>query len=721
MKKSVFIFIFILIIPFILFTQQKSSSVDDIRARVKLGRIDEAISMANDFLKRNKNNPDAYALMGELYMQKEGMDNLKQADFYLDKALTMNPRSVLGLVNYGKLKIHRNDYALAERFFKRALRIDPGAVGAYEGMMMLYEKERNPGVLNQLKMYMERGKISPDSNVDLQLMLAEIMIKQGEFQKAVTSLRALHEKYPDNPRVNLVLADLYFELKAFDSLSFYYLKGIENLKDKDELEKRYMDFYEIMSDQEIEEYKNLPLEKKGPYLAQFWKQNDINGATEVNERLIEHFHRVKYAKTFYRSPIPPFYDDRGRTYIKWGPPDKKFQQPMGTHVGSDLTRPTESWSYESIDRNLVFDFVEIGGIYKEVRDLSDAIVGGSNIMRADDPNLLKLAILYQERSTLSDYHYRVSSNASTDLEAFLNDFQQLTGSKEAAKHDAPPSVSNFEFTFEQMDIILSCAQFRGEEGKTRYELYYSVPADERFFSNDAGAEMAGILENKYVVRDSLANIVENVQEASEIKLPKGADLTNVRVNYQRNFVKEPGSYSFWIQVENKKANMGGISSLEPKPKDFKSNDLMVSDIQFSEKIEPSKETGVGVKNGLKIAPYPFGEVFKDRPINIYYEIYNLRLDPSNETSFQIEQTIRPMKEEEGLLEKGVKRLGDLFGEDDQDAVTTIYKRTGTAINDFEYITLDVSKVSNGKKTLAIRITDFVSGATAVVTKNFIVR
>ena len=91
------------------------------------------------------------------------------------------------------------------------------------------------------------------------------------------------------------------------------------------------------------------------------------------------------------------------------------------------------------------------------------------------------------------------------------------------------------------------------------------------------------------------------------------------------------------------------------------------------------------------------------------------------TSFQIEQTIMPMKEDKTLMEEGIKKLGDLFRSDDQDAVTSIYKRTGTSIHDVEYIVLDVSKVSDGKKTLAIRVTDLIAGTSAIVTKDFIVR
>ncbi|RKY83872.1 hypothetical protein DRQ09_09400 [candidate division KSB1 bacterium] len=725
MKIKIFVYVVLFLFPFSGITQKKELTIKEIRNIAEQVSIDEAIKKANTYIKTHKNEPSGYSLLAELYIEKGGFEYFKKAEVYLDRALRINPRFIDGLVNFGRLKILTKDYALAERFLKRALRLDPNNINAYKGMMELYQKERNPRVLEQLKMYLERGKLSADSSADIQLMLTRAMIKNGELDKAEKTLVNLKKKFPENPVVNLLLSDLYFEQDNFSEFSQYYLNGLENLKDKNELERRFLDMYEIMSDNEITEYKRLPLEKKGAYLVQFWKSVDVNGATEENERLIEHFKRLKIAKTIYRSPIPPYYDDRGRVYIKWGPPDSRYLKPMGTILGNELSRPTESWSYESINKNLVFDFVEKGGIYKEVRDLSEAIVGGGIITSAvmpdgsPNPNLLKLATLYSERSNLSSLHNRLGN--VTDWEVFFNDIQESNIIKETAKKEVPPSVSKYEFPFSPMNIAVSCAQFKGENGKTKIELYYAIFPEEQFFEDDTGTEIIGSLDNTFVIRDSLLNIIQKVDDKSEIRLKKGMDLKNVTANYQRNFLTSPGKHTFWIQVKSKRAHKGGIIKIEKNLRDFNTNRLMVSDIEFSEKIERADKPDVNVKNGLRISPYPFGEVYKDKPINIYYEIYNLRYDKNGNTNFQIEQTIKPMKENKTIVERGIKKIGDLLKGGQQEAITSIYRRTGNSINDFEYVILDVSKITNGKKTLSIKVTDLISGKSVETSKDFIVK
>jgi len=67
---------------------------------------------------------------------------------------------------------------------------------------------------------------------------------------------------------------------------------------------------------------------------------------------------------YYASHMKPGYDDRGKVYVKYGPPDSKFAAPVGssltvyaTQITDVLqTRPNESWAYTSVDRNLSFDF-----------------------------------------------------------------------------------------------------------------------------------------------------------------------------------------------------------------------------------------------------------------------------------------------------------------------------------------------------------------------------
>jgi len=71
----------------------------------------------------------------------------------------------------------------------------------------------------------------------------------------------------------------------------------------------------------------------------FWEQLDLTPAKLINERLIEHWKRIAYAKqNFGSDDDPPFFTDkRGVTYIKFGEPDSVHKGQLDLSPG-DINR-----------------------------------------------------------------------------------------------------------------------------------------------------------------------------------------------------------------------------------------------------------------------------------------------------------------------------------------------------------------------------------------------
>lgn len=92
-----------------------------------------------------------------------------------------------------------------------------------------------------------------------------------------------------------------------------------------------------------DKYKKL-LKKKsddlGIFIKDFWARQNIDPTTEYNERLIEHFERIQYAKKFYtknkNSVIGT--DDRGLIYLKYGSPHRGKSGQLGTNTGELFQR-----------------------------------------------------------------------------------------------------------------------------------------------------------------------------------------------------------------------------------------------------------------------------------------------------------------------------------------------------------------------------------------------
>ncbi len=65
----------------------------------------------------------------------------------------------------------------------------------------------------------------------------------------------------------------------------------------------------------------------------FWESRDPTPSTPRNERLLEHWERIAYARKHYTKTQTTVYgtDDRGLIYVKYGKPDKVFKGVLGAN------------------------------------------------------------------------------------------------------------------------------------------------------------------------------------------------------------------------------------------------------------------------------------------------------------------------------------------------------------------------------------------------------
>lgn len=109
----------------------------------------------------------------------------------------------------------------------------------------------------------------------------------------------------------------------------------------------------VFTEDEMDSFKELSMAEREDFLKEFWSGIDPTPGTAANEALVEHFRRVKHADLHFggagkRGALT----DRGRLYIKYGPPDdiqshySDFEFVQGTRQiegGSDPV-PTDPFS-----------------------------------------------------------------------------------------------------------------------------------------------------------------------------------------------------------------------------------------------------------------------------------------------------------------------------------------------------------------------------------------
>lgn len=143
-----------------------------------------------------------------------------------------------------------------------------------------------------------------------------------------------------------------FVLKGVDILAHYQWKDIVSALGY------------IFNNEELKVLKQAEENNKRELWKEFWKNRDPDESTPINEAEIEFLKRFDYVMKKFSVVTKGYKTDRGRVYIKYGPPDFIEDHPYewGTY-------PYQIWYYEGL--GLRFLFVDRGGIgeYELVQDI----------------------------------------------------------------------------------------------------------------------------------------------------------------------------------------------------------------------------------------------------------------------------------------------------------------------------------------------------------------
>jgi len=123
------------------------------------------------------------------------------------------------------------------------------------------------------------------------------------------------------------------------------------------LDTLYAPLIYLMTSDETGIYSSLTVEGKRTFLRRFWTKRDPSPGTPANELLAAFYARIGEANRRYReggaAEIPGWRTDRGRIFIKYGPPQEVMQRPQAGN-----TLPYEVWKYSS-GRLLKYVFMDL--------------------------------------------------------------------------------------------------------------------------------------------------------------------------------------------------------------------------------------------------------------------------------------------------------------------------------------------------------------------------
>lgn len=447
--------------------------------------------------------------------------------------------------------------------------------------------------------------------------------------------------------------------------------------DEETFKQDFENYFLLLLDSEQKKtYEALQsLDEKKTYIQTYWKASNPNPLFPENDWLLEFNRRVQYAKKHFRSPSFPYVDDRGRYYIKYGEPDRRFKD-FGGDVRLDdnfrisySTFPNETWSYENMQRNFVVYFVEDGVSYRQVRSLIEAVIDRGFMNQ--NMEYFIWGDMIKKRETISLALFRAAAYIrmhadprdpglnKPPIAALREKAEELFVDMKLAR-DKAPSAARDPFQAEnKLEFFDRVAQFRGPGGKTRIDVALLVPLEKNLINkvkksleDTLNVEFSGMLRDA-----NFDPVIENQSSSSlDIRLTAGEKLPNAVGTF--SLLAKPQNAELTLQVQEKQREKTGYNRRPFQIRDFSSRtELMLSDIQLNyrakndvqRKILPTSQHA-----DFLVSPYPDQEISKKKPPLVYFEIYNIQSAGIGE-SMQISYTITSMKENKASVSVSLSR------------------------------------------------------------------
>ena len=185
----------------------------------KIGRIKEAVTAAQDQVKRNPDDVDAHTLLGQVYLRSLGDMQGAQSGQMLQLAIAeyesisrLKPSDVETKLLLGQLYALNKDHVKAEAEFKDAQKIDANSEEVVLNMARLYSEEgdaqRAADTLSAVP--------AEDRTARMELALGASLGQLKKPKEAAAAYRRSLDSEPDNPEAQRALANALLEDDQLD-------------------------------------------------------------------------------------------------------------------------------------------------------------------------------------------------------------------------------------------------------------------------------------------------------------------------------------------------------------------------------------------------------------------------------------------------------------------------------------------------------------------------
>ena len=635
----------------------------------------------------------------------------------------------LGMCHLAMVGMDRVDL---DYYFGNVVELFPDHYDAYFKLGVFYESLRYYD--KAMKAYSQQMAVNPGHPIT-PARLAHVAMRLKSVGEETYGLDELKEMAQTKPKEYLpLLAEMYIEREDFAQAQAAFERYFQFL---DPTEREYYQDLSLVAPAEVLSKIRVALGRSLTQLREvFWLEQDPTPTTQVNERRVEHYRRVHFARSNFTEGLEEWHgrgwDRRGDVYIRLGHPDHqswsdylvfetdekvaKVKNRLNMMAANALeevapSKHVHGQSSSSYGYGVEAETAEVRGMPTfPVPRRRSVMLDGSELgykweswIYAEVGGGIEITFLDPTGSGFFDFAPIPPNSPNHAL------WSRMAPETVVARVvSQSPSIYVHDYGGDPLDLYMYTANFRESERETAMEAYMGVPMAALTPSGNSQV----MLDRDVVVYDrSLRPVFRDsvrVAEAIGGEAGKGTLMVD-----QVRAALSPGQYFLATQVRDPISRKIQAHKTYVTVQSFRGEALALSDLELAGQIvEVEEQVGKFQKGDLRVVPLPSKTFAKAQPVYLYYEVYNLSRDAFGQTSYRVEYRLK------GIQSTGVIRgLGRLLGQTPRaDGVQISYEHTGTATSEPLYIALDVPENSKEQLEIEVVVTDLNKSDTPSVSK-----
>jgi GWxTD domain-containing protein len=535
---------------------------------------------------------------------------------------------------------------------------------------------------------------------------------------------------------------------AFASRTFYWGLSQDSEALETELHKEITRMSSLLNEQQLSHWRGLLREDRRSLLTKmksFWIERDPTPTTIMNERLIEHWERIAFARENFAKAKSTVYgtDDRGLIYVKYGDPDQAQQVTLGVDSGeiqnmaawhnigaiklgefrrgieNFLTYPEcEVWSYHSLNDQepTVFVFGEADGVFGLKSGVEEFIP--DRAFRATSARYTAgvipgavIQMMYYNRLSAFDLSFagrrdELEQEFSRDSKVFMNTSQvrglrnkfKMLDEQNPARRQAPPDYFDPEKFVSP--IRLNAARLRFLDDRDNPKLVFVAGVIPPQSSTDArdkvgnGGAVSGDLRYTLLARNSNMDMVGRFRTSPTKGLGNTAffKLTHDPEYEHYTLVARSKEVALPTQGANKaKPKVGNLYFEKLAPLSSDRERLEVSDLVIGVDLPEGQSEGL-----LPFPLVPTTRLSSENILKVYIEVYHLKLSDAGNGQFRLESKIIRLNMNKGSYER-------------QELIATSFDFESESTTSREGFGISIANYEAGNYEIEVEVLDNVSG------------